>query len=216
MPSSFYYATVDNKSNILYQTEDFKKVFANCNALYELELFSKYKHELICQDNEVITNNKIARLLILNIFEKNYILIKFPAVIYNKIIGISLTLEEFKINNLKNIINSNINIHQINPKFFHIENFSLLQREIIFCLLIGLYSDKAIANFLYSKKNFNISTKSIRNAFTEIYTKLCTNDREHLTALCYKLNFDQYIPKTLFKSGIYNVSDILDLKNFYK
>ncbi|MBY0379189.1 MAG: hypothetical protein K2P99_02170 [Burkholderiales bacterium] len=138
-------------------------------------------------------------------------LTKFPAIVHNQPFGVYLALEEFRINNLNSFINfsgtkCSPNIH---PKFLEIENYSDLQREIIFCLLINKHTDKSIAHFIEFRKNISISTRSIKNAFHEIYNKLLTNDREHLASLCYQLNFDKYVPNTLYAPGMYNISDIV-------
>ena len=205
------YATIDNKSNILFQSDQFKNIFFNSGKLYESPLLQEYKDFLLAQDQTVINNGVITKSVLINMYEQNFVLTKFPATIHDKTIGINIVIEEFRINNLKNFINfSGIKYpSDIPKKFLNIDSYSDLQREIIFCLLINKHTDKSIAEFIERKKKKIATPRSIKNAFHEIYNKLPTNDREDLTALCYKLNFDKCVPTTLYSRGIYNSSDIM-------
>ncbi len=211
MNSLFSYATIDSKSNILCQSNKFESVFlCKDHRLYSSPLLNPYEDILSDQDKRVINNNETTKSLLINISEQNFILTKFPAIVHNQTFGVYVSLEEFRINLLKNFINfDNTRFpSNIEPKYLNIANYSKLQREIIFCLLINKHSDKSIAQFIESRKHIIISTRSIKNAFHQLYNKLLTNDREHLTALCYQLNFDKYIPTTLYVPGVYNIADI--------
>ena len=205
------YATIDNQSNILCQSDQFKNIFLNSGKLYDSPLLQEYKDLLLAQDQMVINSGMITKSLLINMYSQNFVLTKFPATIHDKAIGINIVIEEFRINNLKNFMNfSGVKCpSDIPKKFLNIDSYSDLQREIIFCLLINKHTDKSIAKFIELKKKKIVSPRSIKNAFHEIYNKLLTNDREDLTALCYKLNFDKCVPTTLYSHGIYNTSDIM-------
>lgn len=208
-PFCFSFATIDSNANILNQSDDFRTIFKVDDMLYNSPLLQDYKHVLKSADDKVIKNCESSKLLLINIADKNYILTKSPYIVQNHTFGIYLLLEEFRINALRDIISFSSYISQnINPKFTLIENYSSLQKEVIFCLLTGLHSDKTIAQFIEAKTGRITSTHAIKNALKEIYNKLLANDRESLTRLCYQLEFDRYIPKTFLAPGIYNSSEI--------
>ena len=84
-----------------------------------------------------------------------------------------------------------------------ITGYSQFQQEIIFCLLNGIHSDKAIANFIQTKSKNIIEPRAVKDSILAIFKKLRITDRDELVFCLQYLGFDKYIPKTLYPSGVY-------------
>ena len=206
----FSIAMIDNRSRILYQSENFKNIFPNNIILYESPILKKYQNILSLYDQKVIKYSEVHKILLINICNQNYVLIKSPLPITTEKNAIHMIVEEFKICNF-NYNNNNIKkiLATIPNKFKDINNYSTFQKEIIFALLLNKQNDKSIANFINSKKSSNISHKSINNAIGLIYKKLFVSDRDSLVAICCSLNFNKHIPVSLYKPGIYDINEFL-------
>lgn len=204
------YATIDAKSNIIYQNKDFQALF-NCNnsEFYDYLLFKPYKQMLSIQDTNIMQFGTTAKVLLINIFDKNIILNKYPIIVHNQIIGIQLVPEIFRINKMNNLLDDNtVHLSNISEKYKIITGYSNFQQEIIFCLISGFQSDKAIANFIGKKTNLIIQARSVSDGIKAIYTKLLVNNRDSLLFTLHYLNFNEYIPKSLFPPKVSFLEDL--------
>ena len=210
MSNFFPIATIDRKSKIIHQNNQFKDLFRCDKNLYSSPLLSSYEKFFSEQDKKIIENSVATKMLLVNVCEYNLILSKYPVILYDQIIGIQITAEIFRINFLKNFTKYNpTSFKSINSKYFDINNYSELQQEIIFCMLRGYHTDKGIANEIHTISQKEISAKSVERAIGKIYSKLLVSDRENLICLFHYLNFDKYIPRTLYNKGIYNIENLI-------
>ncbi len=216
--NSFSYATIDAKSNILDQTQNFKKLF-NCDTnLYSSPELNKYKKILLTHDKNIFDYGVINKTLLVNIFEENIVINKYPIIVYGQIVGIQLIPEIFRINKMNNLFYDGItHLSEIPEKYKNITGYSDFQQEIIFCLLVGIRTCKSIVNFIQLKTNILVEVKSVSNALEAIYSKLLVNNKESLIFVCCCLNFDKYLPKKLFPAGVYLMQDLFqNIKNNHK
>lgn len=198
------FATIDSKSNIIYQDSAFRQLFNTENILYDSVVLSPFKEMLLNQDKLILEKGIGSQILLINICENNIILKKTPIISYNQIVGINLLSEIFSINPLKHELSKNIKLNSaISNEHKYVTGYSPFQQQIIFCLLMGMQSDKEIANFM-NKITFNIfECSNIRNGIREIFKKLFVSNRECLINCLFKLNFDKHIPDSLFPKGVY-------------
>ena len=206
----FPIATIDRKSNIIHQNNQFKNLFKCEKNLYSSPLLSPYEQFFSNQDKIIIEKSVATKTLLVNICEHNLILNKYPIILYDQIIGVQIIPEIFKVNNLKNLFQyTHFNCNLIPSKYLNINNYSELQQEIIFCMLRGYHTDKGIAHAIKSITKKELVTKTIERSIGRMYSKLLVNDRESLTNLFHCLNFDNYIPRTLYTSGVYSIESLI-------
>ena len=201
-----YCAIIDQKSNIINQSDSFREIFnvGNKAMLYDNEIFVKYKPTLLQHDKLIISNKTSSPIFLINILNKNYTLRKTPLIINKQLIGIQVTVEEFIINSFNKLLNKNIELHpSIKHEHKYITGYSSFQQEIIFCLLNNKTNYKSIANFLSKLHNNTINDTAIRDSLQAIYNKIIVTNKEHLIDCLFYLGFDNHIPKSLFPNGIY-------------
>ena len=202
--SSFAFATIDTKSNILFQNQIFENLFNSKNNLYDHILLNPYKKTLVNADKLILEQGISTQILLINIFEDNIILKKLPLVAYNQIVGIQIIAEVLKFNSFNKISRNNSRLSaEILEEHKIISGYSQFQQEIIFCLLNNKHSDKAIANFIQSKVETVIEPRAVKDSISAIFKKLRVTDRNELVFCLQHLGFNKYIPKTLYTSGVY-------------
>ncbi len=210
MNNFFPVATIDRKSNIIHQNTQFKNLFRCDKNLYSSPLLSPYEQFFSNQDKIIIEKSVATKTLLVNVCEHNLILNKYPIILYDQIIGVQIIPEIFKVNNLKNLFQYyNFNCNLISSKYLDINNYSGLQQEIIFCMLRGYHTNKGITHAIKSITKRELTNKTVERSISRLYSKLLVNDRESLTTLFHYLNFDKYIPRTLYGSGVYNIESLV-------
>lgn len=130
------------------------------------------------------------------------------------VLGVLYVGEKYKLVNLSNSLlymygNNKKDINIINHNSIMRESkliLGLKQSEVLFCLLLGLREDKAIANFINNIKGSNYSSYTINNAIKELFRKFDTNSRDSLIQIAFSENYDSIIPQTLIKCGTYPIN----------
>lgn len=128
-------------------------------------------------------------------------------------LGILYHAEKYKTNNLtKTFLDMHKRGHS-NDNIMHqscITKFKLIlgskQAEILFCILLGLKEDKAIASFINSIKGSSYTAQTINSAVRELYRKFNTNSRDSLIQIATSENYSIVVPQTLVKCGIYPIN----------
>ncbi|MBP9741766.1 MAG: hypothetical protein KBD37_00240 [Burkholderiales bacterium] len=90
----------------------------------------------------------------------------------------------------------------------------LKQVEVLFCILLGLREDKAIATFINNIKGSNYTKATVNNAIQELFRKFNANSRDCLLQIIVLEDYPIIIPKTLIKCGVYPINWGICFQNY--
>ena len=180
------------------------QVIANMNGSIvstNNNLFKPYRSifEIGFKENFFELTSSIPQILLINFFQKNYI-VQNLRMNLNETGLVYFLFEEYG-NSYLSIDNDEINP---NPDLYSIGNFDSTEQTLMFALRNGYLQDKEIYLFFENISGEQLDLFKIQYTVKRLYKKFDVSTRSELLRKVYFYKLDRHFPKDLFKPGIYD------------